>query len=82
MSEDKVEIDPFITVESLSLRLLIIKKLDEIKTRECNFSKELMRWRRCQFEDKHISEVDYVELNDEDLFNFYNRVTRAYSIAM
>ena len=56
-----------------SLRELIIQSISNIKAGD-QFSPKIMRWQNKMFQDKHVSEVDYENLNDRDLLSFYEGI--------
>ena len=69
------------------MRDLIIARLEELKEKENGFSKfGTMRWMNVFAEIngkvKHISEVEWCELDDETLLVVFERVIRRYNAQM
>ena len=69
------------------MRDLIIATLEELKEKENGFSKfGTMRWMNVFAEIngkvKHISEVEWCELDDETLLKLFERVIRQYYKSM
>ena len=66
------------------MRHLLIARLEEIKYKERDFDKGLMRWK--EFRDlstgKHISEVDFQTLKDDELLMLFERVIRRFNLQM
>ena len=69
------------------MRDLIVTRLEELKEKENGFSKfGTMRWMNVFAEIngkvKHISEVEWCELDDEALLILFERVIRQYYKSM
>jgi len=69
------------------MRDLIVTRLEELKKKENGFSKfGTMRWMNVFAEIngkvKHISEVEWCELDDETLLVVFERVIRQYYKSM
>lgn len=70
----------FIIVE-LTLRQLILKRIEEIRKSENNFSKSLMRWQNFSngTVKTHISDMKFEEMSDYDLLFLFERIIRRMS---
>lgn len=64
------------------LRKQILEKIEEYKFREMNFNKNVMRWQNFQIKDRHISEVDFTELTDNELIFHFERIVRRVNLQM
>ena len=61
------------------MRDKLIAKIDEIKAINGNFARDMNQWENAYayIKDrarKHISEIDYNELDDDELIIFYSRI--------
>lgn len=66
------------------MRNLIVTRLAELKNSVDGngFSKKMMRWRHVEFDDRHISDVDFSKLDDTKLLAFYEKVLRQLNKCM
>lgn len=39
-----------------------------------NYDKSMMRWETLNFNDRHISEINFNELTDQELFDIFKKV--------
>lgn len=66
------------------MRELILKRIEELRTREHGFPKSTMRW--CNFEIRnekiHISKFDFNSCDDEELLSLFERIIRMMSKVM
>lgn len=63
------------------MRDLVLKRINEIKIKENNFSKGIMKWNNFSngAVTKHISEIKWEELNDYELVILFERLIRRYN---
>jgi len=68
------------------MRDLIVARLEELKEKGNGFSRDTMRWKNIFFvinsKPKHLSEVEWCELDDIELLFLYERVIRQYYKSM
>lgn len=66
------------------MRELILKRIEEIRTRENGFPKNVMRWKNfSDGSDKtHISQLKFEEMNDVELLMMFERLIRRLSKQM
>lgn len=61
-----------------SIKEEILKRINEIKDIENDFSKSLMRWANVEINGEHISKVDFSALNDIALVNAFENITKRF----
>ena len=68
------------------MRELMIKRIWEFKKNNENFCVELMRWRNFKVnikgENKHIAQVNFESLSDEELLSVFELLMRRLSKVM
>lgn len=65
------------------MRYIILTRIDEIRKFENNFRKGTMRWDNFNTGyTKHISEMNFGELNDYALLDMFERIIRRYFTQM
>jgi hypothetical protein len=69
------------------MRELILKRIEEIRTKEQGFPKSLMRWVNFivtwgDGSETHISKIDFQSLDDDRLLNLFERIVRVMSKQM
>lgn len=58
------------------MRDLLIKRLKELKDKENNFSKGLMKYNNVYHNNTHISELNFNTLNNNELLTLFERIVR------
>lgn len=63
------------------MRELILRRIDEIRSKENNFSKSLMKWNNFStgYDKSHVSEIDFTKCNDVELLLLFERIIRKYN---
>lgn len=56
------------------MRDLILKRIEEIRQQERDFSRDTMRWRNYLVHGNHISETGFQNLTDESLLQEFERL--------
>lgn len=68
------------------MRELIVTRLEELKEKGNGFSRDTMRWKNIFFvinsKPKHLSEVEWCELDDDTLLSVFERVIRRFFTQM
>ena len=60
------------------MRQLVLNRINELKEKERNFPKSIMRWKNFYFGNDHISEIKFEDLSDDELFNLFERLIFRY----
>ena len=66
------------------MREIILKRIEEIRTKENGFTKSLMRWANFTIHNEaiHISKFDFNTVDDEELLSLFERIIRQYYKSM
>ena len=69
------------------MRELILKRIQEFKKNNENFSREMMRWKNFNITwgdgtETHISKMDFESLNDSELLRVFELLMRRLSKVM
>ena len=66
------------------MRNLILKRIEEIKTNERGFPKSTMRWDNFStgIDKRHISEIQFEDLDDNSLVLLFERLIRRVNMQM
>lgn len=67
------------------MKQLILKRIEEIRKNENNFSRGLMRWQKPLTHGtitKYADEINFEELSDEELLFLFERIIRRINLAM
>lgn len=68
----------------MAMRELILKRIEEIRKAENGFPTSVMRWQNFSHgtEKKHLKDVKFEELPDNELLFLFERLIRRCSIQM
>jgi len=66
------------------MRELILKRIEEIRIKEQGFPSSIMRWQNFSngIENKHLKDINFEELPDNELLFLFERLIRRCSIQM
>jgi hypothetical protein len=56
------------------MKKLILKRIEEIRIAESNFNRDTMRWKNFTHGQKHITEINFEEMNKADLLFLFERL--------
>lgn len=56
------------------MREIMLARIYEIKKYHSGFNNKHLRWRGFKINDKHISEIDFNELQDDKLINIFEQI--------
>lgn len=60
------------------MRELILQRIGEIRYRENNFSRGLMKWNKPLYRGQYAEDFVYDNLNDEELLFVFERILRIH----
>jgi len=66
------------------MRELILKRIEEIRKAENGFPTSVMRWQNFThgIEKKHLKDINFAELPDNELLFLFERLIRRWSVQM
>jgi hypothetical protein len=86
MKAEMDELGKFTAIPNIALyktlRESVFERIEEIRQHSGNFSKTTMRWQSVIVNDKHVSEVNLAEVDEETLLKYFEKIVRKYYTQM